>query len=80
MRTARLGLLCLAPALAACASLPAPGTAPAAQASWPALLPIDALLEQVPPPPAADPALAVTARAAALRARAAELRGTDPAG
>lgn len=81
MRASRLGLICVLPGLAACAALPAvedPAEASAAQAVWPALMPIDALLASVPPAPAADPAAAVAARAAALRARAAALQATDP--
>src|SRR5690606_25023119 len=83
MRAARLLPICLMPVLAACATLPAFGDRPeaaAAQAAWPALMPIDALLAAVPPAPAADPAAAVAARAAALRARAAALQQVDPAG
>ncbi len=53
MRTARLGLLCLLPALAACATFPALKDAPASQAAWPTLLPMDTLLATVPPAPAA---------------------------
>ena len=83
MRPARLIPICVLPALAACAALPAlkdRPEAPATQAAWPALMPIDALLAAVPPAPAADPAAAVAARAAALRARAAALQAADPAG
>lgn len=80
MRAALAGLICLAPALAACASFPPIREAPTTQAAWPTLMPIDEVLAGVPPPPPADPALAVTARAAALRARAAELRQAGPAG
>jgi hypothetical protein len=80
MRAARLGLVCLLPALAACATFPALKDAPATQADWPTLMPIDALLAAVPPAPTADPAASVAARARALRARAATLRSADPSG
>lgn len=80
MRAALAGLICLAPALAACTTLPTVREAPATQAAWPTLMPIDTLLAGVPPPPVTDPALAVTARAAALRARAAALRAAGPSG
>jgi hypothetical protein len=76
MRRSRLALV-LVPFLSACASLAAlkdPSGPPATQAAWPALMPIDAALAAVPPPPAIDPTAAVAARAAALRARAAALR------
>lgn len=80
MRAPRLCLLCLLPALAACATFPALKDAPASQAAWPTLLPIDQILAGVPPSPATDPAAAVTARAAALKARAAALGQADPSG
>lgn len=80
MRAALAGLICLAPALAACTTLPTVREAPATQAAWPRLMPIDTLLAGVPPPPAADPAASVAARAAALRARAAALRSADSSG
>ncbi len=80
MRAALAGLICLAPVLAACTTLPTVREAPATQAAWPRLMPIDTLLAAVPPPPAVDPAASVAARAAALRARAAALRSADPSG
>lgn len=83
MRAALLGLICLAPALGACAPLPgfreAPAT-PAAQADWPALMPMETILDAVPPAPTSDPAAPVAARAAALRARAAALLAAGPPG
>ncbi|MEI2805479.1 hypothetical protein [Albidovulum sp.] len=80
MRAARLGLVCLLPALASCATFPSLRDAPATQAAWPRLLPIDALLAEVPAVPAVDPAAPVAARAGALRARAAALRSADLSG
>lgn len=83
MRDAFLGLICLAPTLGACAPLPgfreAP-EAPAAQADWPALMPMETILDAVPPAPTGDPAAPVTARAAALRARAAALLAAGSSG
>lgn len=83
MRAARLGLICVLPALAACTALPALDDgqeASAARAEWPALMPIDGLLATVPPAPDSDPAAALMARAAALRARAAALQAAGASG
>ena len=73
MRAARLGLVCLLPALASCATFPSLRDAPATQAAWPRLLPIDALLAEVPAVPAVDPAAPVAPRAWAPRGWSAAL-------
>jgi len=72
--------LCTLALLAACATFPdlrGRPEPPATQSAYPTLLPIDALLAQVPPQPPADPGAAVSARAAQLRARAAALQAAE---
>ena len=64
-------------ALAGCSDpypLSADLAASGAAAPYPALVPVERIAAQVPPP-AADTAPAIDSRAAALRARAARLRG-----
>ena len=73
----------LIPLVSACATFPALDSVPepqATQATYPALMPIDELLAQIPPPPTTDPAAEVEARAAALRDRAAALQAIQPSG
>lgn len=53
--------------VAACAQ-----TGPASRAPWPALVPLEQILTEAPPP--ADPTTALQGRAAALRVRADRLR------
>lgn len=80
----RLAILaCGLLAFAGCAQFPAPKGTRAADlqsAAFPKLLSFDALDQAKPPaPPVVDPADELAARAAALRARAANLRN-QPAG
>ncbi|MCB2117378.1 MAG: hypothetical protein KDE00_14055 [Rhodobacteraceae bacterium] len=74
----RLAPCLLAAALAGCTPLPKVGAEDAAmrQASYPPLLPLEAILARVPPA-TPDPAAALAARAAALRARATALAATE---
>lgn len=66
-------ILCLG--LAACATFPqVDAVASKSSGVTPALLPMDDLLAQIPPPRAEAAGNSLTARAAALRARAAALR------
>ena len=76
MRAVLLVAIVLAPALAGCARLPvARGDAPQ-RTTWPVLLPIDEITG-VQEAESIDPALALEARAARLRARAAALAAAD---
>lgn len=73
----RLPPLLLAAALSGCTAVHGPGTAATRQPGYPALLPLDAILADLPMP-APDPAAGLSGRAAALRARAAALAAAVP--